>query len=181
MSHSFNWVGIMKRERGVLALGLMLLGMHTAMASTIWYNLSNISGNTWQYDYVISNDSSSINIDEFTVYFAYGQYANLSVVSAPTNWDPLVVQPGNFLNNDGYYDALALGNGIMPGNSLGGFSVQFDYLGSGTPGAQSFDIVDPNTFAPVESVVTSPVPLPASIWLFGSGLVGLLRWRRQSC
>jgi len=181
MSYSLNAARITKPRSGVLVLGLLLLGIHTAMAATIQYSLSNITGNTWQYDYVVSNDLSGSNIDEFTVYFAFGQYANLSVVSAPTNWDPLVVQPGNFLNNDGYFDALALGNGITPGSSLGGFSVQFDYLGSGAPGAQSFDIVDPNTFAIIESGQPSPVPLPASILLFASGLAGLLGWRRQVC
>lgn len=34
------------------------------------------------------------------------------------------------------YDALATGAGIMPGASLSGFAVEFNWLGTGAPGTQ---------------------------------------------
>jgi hypothetical protein len=68
---------------------------------------------------------------------------------------------------------LALGLGIAPNTVLSGFSVEFDFLGAGIPSSQLFDIIDPNTFAVLESGTTSPVPIPGSIILMLSGLAAL--------
>ena len=114
------------------------------------------------------------------MYFDVGVYENLTLITpTPATWDPLVIEPDNFLSNDGYYDALALSAGIAPGNSLGIFSVRFDYLGGGTPGSQYFEIVDSFTFDLLDSGQTSPVPVPAAVWLFGSGLIGLIGVARR--
>jgi hypothetical protein len=153
---------------------LFLTSLQPVAATSISYDVSNIGSNIWEYNYTVSNDTLGFNIDEFTVYFDFGLYENLSANPAPASWNPIVVGPGNFLNNDGYYDALALATGITPGSSLGGFSVRFNYLGAGTPGSQRFEIVDPVTFNVLDSGQTSPVPVPAAVWLFCSGLVGLI-------
>jgi len=69
-----------------------------------------------------------------------------------------LVQPEPLLLFDGYYDALTLGSGIPVGQSVGGFSVAFDWLGVGTPGPQPFDIVDPYTFETLHAGTTTPEP-----------------------
>jgi hypothetical protein len=148
--------------------------MQTSMATTIYYDVTNITGNTWEYSYTVNNDTLSFNIDEFTIYFSLGDYQNLSVVSSPVSWDSLVVEPDNFLGNDGYFDSLALSGGIAPGNSLGGLIVSFNYLGTGNPGSQLFEIVDPADFTVLDSGQTEVVPVPSAILLFGSGLLGLV-------
>ena len=122
------------------AICIFLSSMQPVSATSIIYDVSYIFGNTWEYTYTVNNDTLGFNIDEFTVYFDFSLYQNLSTISVPASWDPLVVEPDNFLNNDGYYDALALSGGITPGSSAGSFSVRFNYLGNDTPGPQDFEI-----------------------------------------
>ena len=154
---------------------LFFTSMQPAVATSINYDVLNIDGNTWEYTYTVNNDTLGFDIDEFTVYFDHGLFENLIATSTPASWDPLVVEPGNFFNNNGSYDALALAGGIAPGSSVGSFSVRFDYLGAGTPGSQLFEIVDPITFDLLEDQgQTSLIPVPAAVWLFGSGLISLL-------
>jgi hypothetical protein len=89
------------------------------------------------------------------------KYRNLEVITPDppaANWDELVVQPDPILHDDGFYDALALGAGILVGSQEAGFAVQFDWLGSGEPGPQPFDIVDPVTFQTKYSGTTLPEP-----------------------
>jgi hypothetical protein len=58
-----------------------------------------------------------------------------------------------------FHGALALGpSGIPPAVSQSGFSVTFSYLGAGTPGPQTFEIVDPQTFQPLLVGTTNPGP-----------------------
>ena len=153
---------------------LFLTSMQPATATSINYDVSNITGNTWEYTYTVNNDTLGFDIDEFTVYFDFGLYESLSATATPASWDPLMVEPDNFLSNDGFYDALALSGGITPGSSLGSYSVRFNYLGAGAPGSQRFEIVDPFTFDVLDSGQTNLVPVPAAVWLFGSGLIGLI-------
>ena len=115
-----------------------------AMAAVITFDASNVGGNTWQYDYVVANDSLGSDIEEFSIFFAPGSYENLSVFGTPVDWDSLVVEPDVEIPDDGWLDALALAGGIAPNSSLGGFSVRFDWLGQGAPGSQEFAIIDPS-------------------------------------
>ena len=133
-------------------------------------------GNTWEYSYSVNNDTLASDIEEFSIYFDLGLYENLALATAPANWDPLALDPDLSIPDDGLYDALALVSGIAPGDMLSGFFVRFDYLGSGIPGSQFFEIVDPNTFAVLDSgnTMSASVPEPETIWLMGVGLVGIL-------
>jgi len=168
------------RLLGALA-ALFAFSGSSVWATTINYNLTNIAGNTWEYTYTVSNDTLGIAIEEFTTFFAVGDYQNLVATATPVDWDPLVIQPDPGLSDDGFYDALDLtAVGIAVGDSLGGFSVQFDFLGTGTPGNQHFVIIDPITFDVLDSGFTqvSAVPVPAALWLFGSGILALLGFVR---
>ena len=163
----------------------LILFFQNSYATNITYDIQNIAGNTWEYAYTVVNDALSVDIEEFTVYFDLGLYENLVVTSIPADWDPLVIQPNPLVPDDGLYDALALVSGIAPGGSLGGFGVQFDFLGAGMPGGLLFDVVDPDTYASLDSGVTqsSTVPEPASepavVWLLCSGLLGLVGMTRK--
>lgn len=161
--------------------GLLCIGLQPAGATTIHYDVTNVSANTWEYSYTVNNDTLGFDIEEFTVYFESGLYQNLAItdVNAVPGWDPLTVEPDNFLNNDGFYDALAMGGGLAPGNGIGGFTVRFEFLGTGMPGSQLFEVVDPLDFTVLDSGQTSLVPLPAAIWLLGSGIIGLAAFARR--
>jgi hypothetical protein len=171
----------------VLAVAALLPSI--SHATSVTYDVQNLGGTTWEYTYTVANDTLGFDIEEFTIWFDVGLYENLSATATPADWDPLTIEPDPGIPDDGFYDALALVAGIAPGDSLGGFSVSFDFLGAGTPGAQLFEIVDPFTFdvlddGRTESAAGGPgpgtaIPEPATAVLLGLGIAGVLPLRRQ--
>ena len=157
-------------------------------ATTITFDLSNSSGNTWTANYSIINDTLAGPIEEFTIFFDLGLYENINSVSTPANWDPIAIQPDVGIPDDGFYDALALISGIANGATLSGFIVSFDWLGVDSPISQYFEIVDPFTFDVLDSGQTQisqlvSVAEPGSISLLIAGLFGLFfaRKNKASC
>lgn len=154
-------------------------------ATTVRYDLSLVSGTTWQYDFSVTNDTLAIPIDEFTIFFDHALFNNLKLVSNPMGWDPLVIQPDAGLPQDGYFDWLAVGAGIGQGQSLGLFSVRLDFGGIAAPGGSLFQVVDPNSFDTLDQGFTTPsiaaVPEPSTIALLTSGLLlAMVRGRSRS-
>jgi hypothetical protein len=131
-----------------------MLVMVPSAHAQVSYTATDISGSTWEYNYTITNNLN-VNLTEFTTFFTLGQYTNLDVLSAPSNWEggggALAVNPDPSLPADGFFDAEASDAGLAPGASQGGFSVEFTYLGTGTPGAQLFNFVDSSSFAMLEA------------------------------
>ena len=56
---------------------------------------------------------------------------------------------------------------IGVGQHVSGFAVSFDWLGTGRPCSQFYEIIDPADFHTVDSGYT--VPEPATLLLFGFG------------
>ncbi len=157
-------------------LALMLIITVQVQAATITYETNNIGGNTWQYDYIIENDSLALDIFEFSILFDPLLYANLDTAAAPSGWDSFILQPDTSIPADGIFGAFDINDtGISPGENLGGFSVRFDFFGNNEPGNQAFEIIDPFEFSVIQSGVTqlTPVPIPASLGLLASALLVL--------
>ncbi|WP_332860380.1 hypothetical protein [Janthinobacterium svalbardensis] len=156
-------------------LALLLCAMSAAHATSIGYTATALGGTQWRYDYTVSNTTLAMFIEEFTLFFSVGQYANLHNVSTAPGWDVLLVQPDPAIPASGYLDALALAGGIMPGATATGFSVTFDYLGAGSPGAQPFSILDPVSFIEIEAGITqaAAVALPSTPWLLLAGVLAM--------
>ncbi len=170
----------MKKILTLSIAAVLFIGITTtANATTINYDVSNLGGNTWEYNYTVQNDSMAGDIEEFTIWFDYALYDNLVVTSPLLNWDEIVIQPDTFIPDDGFYDALALSSGIAPGASETGYSVSFDWLGTGAPGSQLFEIIDANTFDIIDSGNTSAVPEPSTFLLIGAGLMGMALIRKK--
>ncbi|WP_412971766.1 hypothetical protein [Glaciecola sp. MF2-115] len=171
----------------VLALTLNILGsFQTAQALLINASLSNISGNTWQYNYTVTNDSAT-DIEWFAIYFDDLNYDNLALVSGPSSieWDIIVEQPGAFFSGeDGYIDLLAWDPSFALGfgETISNLIVSFDFAGTGEPpGAQTAEVYDPTQIDPVVIDSTSTpatvnqAPVSGISWLFMLGMLGTLR------
>ncbi|MCJ7777536.1 MAG: PEP-CTERM sorting domain-containing protein [Sedimentisphaerales bacterium] len=144
----------------------------------IRYQTSDLGSGRWQYNYDVTNISLTVPIEEFTIWFDYGLYKNLAVETpdTPVGWDQIVIQPELVLGDDGYYDALALTSGIGVGQMVSGFAVRFDWLGTGVPGPQFYEIIDPVTFETIDSGWT--IPEPATLLVLGLGSLILKRINR---
>ena len=162
-------------------LALLLCAMSVARATSIGYTATSLGGTQWRYDYTVSNTMLAMPIEEFTLFFSVGQYAKLHNISTAPGWDVLLVQPDPAIPASGYLDALALAGGIVPGATATGFSVTFDYLGAGSPGAQPFSILDPVSFIELEAGSTQPaaVALPSTPWLLLAGVLAMACLRRR--
>ena len=178
--------GVARRLRfhglvGVLAM----LCSAPSLATVIAYQATQLSDTSWRYDYSVDNATLGTPVEEFTIFFGLGEYANLTALSAPDGWDGFIAQPDPLLPDDGFIDVLALTSGVPAGQGLGGFSIVFDWLMDGTPGAQRFDIIDPLSFTVLESGFTTlasqptSVPEPSSLALFGTALLGFVVSRRR--
>lgn len=166
-----------KRQLKSLFLSIILiLGLtQISYATIIAYDIDNLAGNSWEYTYTVTNDTLSSSIEEFTIYFDYDFYQNLNVTSSVSGWDIIVGEPYVALSWDGFYDALG-SPGISHGSKMSGFSVSFAWLGTGTPGSQSFDIVNPLDYTTLDSgqtIPAAPVPEPSTLLLTGAGLAGV--------
>lgn len=165
-----------------LLLFFLLMPVAISSATTILYEATDLADTTpgedlWQYTYIVGDFVFDTDFG-FTVFFDYQLYANLEAPppSVNSDWDPIVWQPDSGIPDDGAYDALALVNGASLADP---FTVSFVWLGTGAPGAQSFDVYD-SSFNTVESGQSAPVPEPGTILLLGSGLIGLAGLRKKA-
>lgn len=172
------------KSGGIFVAAALLLLSGIANAVVIEYTADRIAADTWEYRYTVRNDGApAISIDQFSIFFALGVYADLAVSGSPGGWDSLVLQPDPGLPDDGLFDSLALISGLASGTSASGFAVQFHYLAPGTPGAQPFDIVDPSTFDTLFSGTTIAATLVAApstplLLTLGLAVIGGLAHRR---
>jgi hypothetical protein len=163
----------------------LVLGLQPAFAAIITASTTNISGNVWESNYTITNNSTSA-IKWFTIYFSFDQYENFVYIPTPeigAEWDMFTVEP--FLNSDdGYIDAFSEGDGIAVGQSLSNFVVRYNFLGENLPIFQSFEVYDPDSLEPNPidrgEVEVTVVPEPAILLLFGIGFITLVTTRKYS-
>ena len=125
---------------------LLLNGYNMAAMSKISYTVESDTGNQWTYHYTVSNLGLPEGIEEFTIWFEYGKYTSLQIVSDPalyTDWDQIVWQPNEVLLINGGFDALTRTAPINIGDDVSGFAVSFAWTGSPPPGKQFYEIINP--------------------------------------
>lgn len=143
-----------------LTILVSVLVFQPANALLITYNLDVIQDNSYRYEYTLTNDGSLGNdfvIDSFAILFDPDLYNETSLTietSEPlaSDWDELILASG--VGIPAAYDVFAPAGGIAVGTSISGFAVQFDWLGAGMPGAQDFEVYNPDTFGLVSTGTT---------------------------
>lgn len=175
-------------KRSFSLAGLLFLCIFTAPAHaiTVQYQLTSLGADQYRYDYAIVNDGSlgsGVAVELLDIYFDPALYdeASLAITtSAPlsNDWDENIFGSAPLV--PAAYDLYALAGGVADGETLGGFSVAFTWIGGGVgPVAQGFDIYDPSTFDLLESGNTTVVPVPGAAWLMMSGLLGMIGVARR--
>lgn len=164
--------------RRLACAALVATAWPAAQAVDIAYTATPLGGTQWRYDYVVTNTDLPA-LDEFSVFFDRTSFASLVVAASPAGWSSIALQPTASL--DGLFDSLALNNSLAMGASQGGFSVSFDFLGTGTPGAQSFQVIDPfNNNAVLQTGMTiAAIPEPQTLALLLAGIVPVAAWARR--
>lgn len=173
---------------GIAAALCLALGglMGPARAALVTHQYQALGGNQWRAQLAIVNPGGVEAIEGLTVYFDPALFAQLSNPVAPGGWSPLVWQPeGPPLASPGAYDALAdtLAAAVQPGQTLGGFSVEFTWLGTApSPGDLPYEFyrLDGDAVVIGGSGLTRSVPVPAGAGLLLGGLVLLAGQRARS-
>ena len=171
----------MMKKLSILVSILIFSSMTFAGLTKVYYTAENVSGNQWVYNYTIINLALTEGIKEFTIWFDHGKYASIQRESDPTldkAWDQVTWQPNESLQNNGGFDVLALAAPIEIGDSgVSGFAVYFLWSGTGNPGRQFFEVVNPdNTSQVLDSGYTIPEPT-SLILLIGSSICLALKRR----
>lgn len=166
----------------------ILAGVLTAnlLAATVGFTVTEV-GTTGMGDtvfrYTYSPSGFDFNEDrELLLRFDPALYSSLTNPVVPTGFDPLVFQPDNPPGAFGDFSIFAPISGLSVG---GVFSIDFIFLGSGTPGAQPFvinDFVngDIMMFTSGSTVPDSGpviIPEPSTIWFGSLGLLLPVVWR----
>jgi len=158
-------------------LAAVLFGARSAQASSIQYERMDLGAGRYRYVYTVTNDGTlGAAIQGFDIFFAPALYleSSLAITTSPAvraDWDELILGSGVLI--PAAYDVLALSGGVGGGATQTGFAVEFDWTGSGLPGAQAFEIFDPQTFQVLESGLTTPIPEPGSLVLLALGVAAL--------
>jgi hypothetical protein len=171
--------------RALAATAFTLAAAGAANAAYIHADLTRVGGNTWDASFTVGADAGQ-TVEAFSIYFDWTKVSNLQVWGSPPDWDSLVVQADGGLASDGYFDALALADGIVAPKVLGGFIARFDWAESAMPTMFSFTINDPVTFEPLARGTTtpadgnppSPLPEPSTLVLLASAIATRLAVRR---
>ena len=193
--------------RPAMMLFFAVCAIQAAGAATIAidYEVKYITGNTWQYNYTIYNNSE-YEIDLFQIYFDFGRqndplalYDDVVFVSAPYGWEVEILNPISYTDiNMGITMflepwtllAYAVEDALPPyAGPLGVFSVAFNWFGGDENpypyGGQFFEVFGAGH--ELELVVSSgntpgspsEVPEPQTFMLLGTGLLGLAAYYRR--
>ena len=154
-----------------------------AIATIISYEASYISGTTWEYSYTVSDHVFNTG-DSFEIVYELGAYENITDISHGSDWNVTTLDP---VNIPGWFSFNGIYNGTASTDNpslIDPFVVQFDWLGTGDPSTQPFNVFAAgNWMMPIETGITesssSSIPEPSTIFLIGS-LLGFITIKRKA-
>jgi len=163
---------------GLLTLPLNAWAVHS---SSVLYSESNLGGGLWKYDYKIMNDSDPFADAGYNIYDLFLSFESpliLTNILSPGGWDQ-ISDASSFIDwfstNPGEPPS---GTDIPPAASLSGFS----FVSNTRLASFPFDILlsnpdDPMNPVSVSGTTTSTVPLPSTIYLLITGIIGVISLR----
>ena len=170
----------------LLAILLVAPAAHAtaALLADIRYTETVLGEGLWQYDFTVENMSSMDDSHPYLwkVDLEFENHAYVILLNNPTNWsagtfDGYLPDTTDYVTM--YSDASAFD--VFPGGLLTGLSFTADYQLGVIDYVAWFS--DHGTIPDELSVffegTASPVPVPAAVWLLGSGLIGLAGLRRK--
>jgi len=179
-----------KRRLSAYATGLcLMLAVSPAVAVpvTIDYDLTALAAPArYEYHYTVTNLSLTTPVNWFSIDFDAALYEESSLLITSTglsSWSEQIL--ASVFATPAQYDAYkTAGAPLDIGDSQAGFTVQFTWLGAGTPGSQAFTIYDSATLDVLDSGMTTaggapPIPEPSTAALMLLGLVGAAALRRR--
>jgi PEP-CTERM motif len=174
----------------------LLAGPTVSVAApvTIDYVLTSLAApGRYQYTYTVTNVSLATPVSWYSVDFDPTLYdeGSLLITSAGLgHWSEQLLTSLPVLGVPAQYDAYETGGSPLGiGESEVGFTIEFTWLGAGTPGSQAFTVYDPGTLNVLDSglttlVVAPPpppgVPEPSSLALALLALGGTVAVGRRS-
>lgn len=158
---------------------VIFLSVPTLASVHISFTLEDAGAGRWDAVYEVENVGLPASIQQFSIWFDRDLYQNLSINTPSflnTDWDErffaaLIIPP--LEPSDGFYDALALGEGVSLGQSIKGFTISFDWRGEGVPVlGQPYEIYDPQYLqSPLYEGITTYLPEPGTLLLLVTGSV----------
>lgn len=104
--------------------------------------LSQVSGQRWQGNYRIENTGATAPIKGIRIVFPVGLYDALAISKTPDQWDAITADPDSLIDASGIYELFTVTEAIDTNQTLEGITLAFDWLGSGAPSSQSFEIIN---------------------------------------
>ncbi len=172
---------MMKRLVLTLALLLIVPTMSRAGAVTVIAVTTALGGGNYHFDYSLTNDGAAGGLNELWMFFnsddAPGADFAPLAISEPLGWthaDPGAVIPPEIGHQAWSIDWVLtnpLDPGVLEGESLSGFGVDFHWSGQGEPGPQFFEAF---AYTPHEGTTVTPEPASMGLVAVGLGLLALV-------
>jgi hypothetical protein len=125
----------------------------------------DLGANTFKAIYTLEPTLAAASFNELTLYFDPRAITSLSLLSAPADWDTLVVQSDTQIPADGFFDAI-----FSPLDPASSSAATFSLTLHGPVALPSrYELLNSSTMSVVQTGITAVVPEPSAWTLLTAG------------